>query len=209
MKIFVATCAAALALVGPAGAAPHPVATVRQAAYATNIVHMRGANYLVLAGASRTTRPNGTTRTVGYAKRSKCATLDKKNITLIACATFVFPRRIPSDAFDFDPLLGSAQTRFDRRLGTTSLSWRGVQDPDPNADYYADPSYGAEAGPEVSRGARAAGRIVGIPYRPRHYGAWALLVEQGDGGARTGPLRVRSLPGGAIEVTLVTRVPRS
>ena len=210
--VSLALVAAVVSALGPAaraGLEPEAVATVSQRAYASTVVHLHGADYMILAGAEHVTKATGATRTTAYAKKTKCATLERKRIKLIACAAFVFPRKIPARAFDFDPLLDSARLRFHKPGQPTSLRWQGRGTPSPDGFPGADPSYGAYAYAEVSREARANGRIVGLPYSGKHFASFALLDEGTDAEAYDARgMKITRLPGGVLKVRAVYRIPR-
>lgn len=170
------TLASTLALpAAPVAARPKAVADAVQMAYASNIVRHAGANYFIVAGATRRTNPAGKTITTAFAQRSKCATLHKKRITLIACAAYVFPRKVPARVFDFDPLMQSARLHLTSHR--TALSWAGRGTPSPDAAPWADPGYGAVAGVDASRGARVDGRILGSAYPAHKFAAFGFLDE--------------------------------
>lgn len=203
----IAALAPALPAAPAAGAQAGGRVAMTQFAYATNLVHIGRSDYMIIAGAARVTNPAGRTRTTAYAKKSKCATLQKKHFKVIACSTFVWPRRIPDGNFTFDPSLDSAAARWRHDGRRTSLSWRGVHLPSPDGSPGADPGYGAYAQANLYRDARAGGRIVGIPYRTHHFGAFALLVEGGDGEVRSGRgLHIRRTASGALKVRALYRI---
>jgi hypothetical protein len=189
------------------GQEPGVDARVSQFAYATAIVHKGGADYMYIAGAQRMTRVDGRTKTTGYAKKSKCVTLERKHIKLIACAAFVFPHRIPDAAFEFDPLLESASVRMKDKGGATGMSWAGRGTPEPYAQPYADASYGG-AYAEVYRIAKARGKILGERY-PRGWMGFALLNEGVMAeGYTSRNVSIAPLDNGAYRVTALYRVPR-
>jgi hypothetical protein len=201
------------------GALAHPAAAVAkepkaavaltQFAYATNIVHMRGADYMVLAGAQRVTRVDGRTRTTAYAQRSRCATLERKHFKVIACATFVYPHKVPDRAFAFDPLLDSARLRLSEREGRTDVRWAGRNVPSPDASPGADPQYGAGVYADVYRDARATGRITGLAYTPRRLGSYAILDEGGFAEAyQARGMRITRLDDGGLKVSARYRIAR-
>ena len=183
-------------------------ASTSQFAYATNIIHERGHDYMYLVGAHRSARVDGRTRTTGFAKRSKCLTLEKKRMKLIVCAAFVSPRRIPDKAFAFDPLMESASVRFRRKGERTAMSWRGRGVPEPLFAPFADAEYGAGAYAELWRDARARGTILGTRYPPRGLG-FAVLSEGGmaEGWAGSG-MTVTRMSDGTLKVEARFRVPR-
>lgn len=206
-----------LAAVVALGLAPLPVghaqppgvhASVSQFAYATNIIHKDGDDYMYLVGAQRNTRVDGRTRTTAFAKRAKCLTMKRKRIKLIVCAAFVFPRRIPENAFDFDPLMESASVRFKRKGVATAMRWAGRGTPEPNVSPYADASYGAGAYAEMYRIARASGKILGERY-PRGRMGFSLLIEGAMAeGYTSRDVSIVPAENGGYAVTARFRVPR-
>jgi hypothetical protein len=202
-------------LVQPVGAAPAAAkdpkafAGLTQFAYATNIVHIRGDDYMVLAGAERVTRADGTTRTTAYAQRSRCATLERKHFKVIACATFVFPHKVPAGAFDFDPLLDSARLRLSERAGQTNVRWAGRGLPSPDAWPGADPQYGAGVYADVYRDARARGRILVLAYNARRLGSFAIFDEGAFAEAyQVRGARITRMDDGALKVRARYKVAR-
>jgi hypothetical protein len=208
---LVATGAVLVGLLPSSGARaqePGVDASISQLAYATNIVRHGGHDYMYIVGAEHVTRPNGRTRTTAYAKRSRCVTLEKKHIKLIACAAFVFPKRIPENAFEFDPLLQSARVRIKGKDGRTDVKWSGRSTPEPNASPFADASYGAGAYAEVYRVARASGTILGERY-PRGPMGFALLIEGAMAEAYTaGDTTITRMDNGALKIETRRRIPR-
>ena len=195
----------------PAGAQasrPGAEAIVSQFAYATNIVHKDGSDYMYLAGAERSTRSNGRTKTVAFAERSKCLTLQKKNLKLIACAAFVYPRRIPDAAFEFDPLLESASVWMKGKGGRTAMRWAGRGTPEPDAGPYADAGYGAGAYADLYRSARASGRILDERYPKGGFGF--ALMDEGVGaeGYTSRNVTVTRMDNGALKIEARYRIPR-
>jgi hypothetical protein len=180
---------------------PKAHAALSQLAYATNIVHMKGADYMVLAGGQRVTRPDGTSRTTAYAQHSKCATLRRRHFKIIACATFVRPHKVASGAFEFDPLLESARLRLAERGERTNVRWVGRHIPSPDAWPGADPQYGAGVYADVYRDARARGRISGIAYKPGRLGSFAIFDEGAFADVyRARGVRITRLDNGALRV---------
>jgi hypothetical protein len=213
-RICLLACVALLTGMAPAGAhvlpkEPKAGGSLTQFAYASNIVRIKGADYMILAGATRVTKPTGAVKTTAYAQRSKCATLERKRIKVIACATFVFPHKVPARTFEFDPLMESAGLRLPNGGRPTELTWKGLGTPSPDAAPGADPQYGAFAYAELYRNARADGRLLGVQYHGRHFGAFAILNEGvGADAYQSRGLRIERLPGGALKVRAVYRLPR-
>lgn len=190
------------------GREPRVDASVNQFAYATNIVHKDGADYMYVVGAERTARAAGRTRTTAYAKRTKCLTLERKHLKLIACAAFVNPRRIPEDAFAFDPLMDSVSVRFARKGVRTAVSWRGRGVPEPSIAPYADASYGAGAYGELWRNARARGHILGERYPRGGFGFAVLSQGAAVEGSPGQDVKITRLDDGNLRVEARFRVPR-
>jgi hypothetical protein len=195
---------------GHAGAAPLPGAdaVVSQFAYATSILHIDGRDYMYLTGANRLMRPDGRTRTTAFAKRARCLTMKTKRMKLIACAAFIFPRRVAEGAFEFDPLLGSAALRFRNQDGLTDMSWKGRGTPEPDAGPYLDPNYGGGVYADVYRAARARGTILDEPYPARRFG-FALISEGAEAdGFTSRNVTITRTHGGALKVRALYRIPR-
>lgn len=209
--LILAVLAGTLVPTSVSAGAPGPGADagIGQFAYATSIVHMDGHDYMYIAGGQRSIRANGKTRTTAYAKRARCLTMNTKRIKLIACAAFIFPRRVPERAFEFDPLLESARLRLPGKggEGSTAMSWKGRGVPEPDAGPYADPSYGGGVYADAYRNARAGGKILGERF-PARYG-FALLMEGAGAGAYTGRnVSITPTESGALKVEALYRIPR-
>lgn len=207
----VLACALLLGLVPGASVGaqePGVDASVNEFAYATNIVHEDGADYMYIVGAQRTAHAGGRTKTTAYAKRTKCLTLERKHIKLIACAAFVAPRRIPDAAFAFDPLMDSASVRFRRKGARTAMSWRGRGTPEPSIAPYADESYGAGAFGELWRNARARGKILGERYPKGRFGFAVLMEGVAAEGYPGRGVRITPMSDGTLRVEARYRVPR-
>jgi hypothetical protein len=195
-------------LPGAGAQEPGVYASVSQFAYATNIVHQGGHDYMYLVGADRNQVIGGKTRTTAFAKRVRCLTLERKRLKMIACAAFVFPKRIPDRAFEFDTLMDSASVRFKGKDGTTAMRWTGRGTPEPNAAPYADASYGAGAYGEVYRNARARGKILGQRY-PKSRMGFSILIEGAMAEGYVGEdVSITPIEGGGYKVTALYRIPR-
>jgi hypothetical protein len=209
LRAAAAALAVALLPVPGAGAQqPDVDASVNQFAYATNIIHIDGHDYMYLVGAERISHAAGDTKTKAFAKRTKCLTLEKKHIKLIACAAFVFPRRIPDEDFAFDPLMDSASVRMTRDGARTAMRWTGRGTPEPGVSPYADESYGVGVYGDLFRAARARGRILDERYPPRGMG-FAVLIEGAAVEGYTGEdVTISRTRNGGLRITALYEVPR-
>jgi hypothetical protein len=186
---------------------PGADAAASQFAYATSIVHVDGHDYMYLTGAHRTMSPDHT-RTTAFAKRARCLTMKTKRLKLIACAAFVFPRRVSEDAFEFDPLLDSARLHFHNGRGRTDMTWAARGTPEPDAGPYVDPNYGGGVYADIWQGAVAHGKIIGERYPARRFG-FALLSEGASFDGYSGrDMTITPVAGGALKVEALYRIAR-
>jgi hypothetical protein len=205
--VSVALLLGLLGLPGAQAQEPGADAAVSQFAYATTIVQKGGDDYMYLVGAERFSQVGGRTRTTAFAKRTKCLTLEKKHMKLIVCAAFVFPKRIPENAFEFDLLMDSARVRIKDKGRPTAMKWTGRGTPEPYAAPYANVAYGG-AYAEMYRMARANGKILGERY-PKGPMGFALLIQGAMAeGYTSDEMTITPLDGGGYAVSGVFRVPR-
>jgi hypothetical protein len=183
-----ALAAVALAGLPSAGAEPQNAATgaVFQVAEADWIVRNKKAVWMYLAVAVHIDDPVEGRQTLALVARSRCMVARAAGMEMIACGIGGRLRKVPEEAFYFDPTLGAAALRIPR----TRLDWTGEGPIYPDGDAGADPYYGAYAFASVDRFAPAAGR--GRRRRPPHRGlqfGWLYEgafaeVATGDGAGR-------------------------
>ena len=184
----IALAAVALAGLPPAAAEPQSAATgaVFQVAEADWIVRDKKAVWIYLAVAVHIDDPVEGRQTRALVTRSRCMVPRTPEMEMIACAIGGRLRKIPEEAFSFDPALGAAALRIPR----TRLDWTGEGPVYPDGGAGADPYYGAHAFASVDRFAPAAGRVLdrrtpqrGLQFGWLFEGAFAE-VATGDGAGR-------------------------
>ena len=158
-----------------------PVYDIFEIADASWFVRENGKPALYVGGATRTTDPAGRTRTYGFADKLKCWEKRTRTFAVTICFGTVRPQKMPSDRFEFDPLLDQTTVSFEGNRMT--FTGRGQHEP----DFWpaADPNFGAIFEASLNREARVDGRVLGLEMKTRGWKDWGYLSEGAFGGVIT------------------------